>query len=131
MTAGIRNTQKRYGTVSMMAAVFVGMVFIVLGYKPLAKGVVLGGLFSVLNFVLIGEILPIIVGNSRKRASFVSLGSILLRYLLMAVPLFVALKLEWIDFTATAVGLFMVQFMILGDHLLSRFFPTGIKQTQD
>ena len=131
MTATIRATQKRYGSISLMAAIFIGILFVLLGYKAMAKGVVLGALFSVLNFVMIGEILPIIVGNARRRASFVSFGSIAFRYLLMAVPLVMAVKLEWLDFAATVAGLFMVQFVIMGDHLISRFLPAGIKPIQD
>ena len=131
MTAKIRDTQKRYGSISLMAAIFIGIFFVLLGYKAMAKGVVLGTLFSVLNFVLMGELLPVIVGNARRRASFISLGSIGVRYLLMAVPLVMAVKLEWLDFATTVVGLFMVPFVIMGDHLISRFLPAGVKPIQD
>ena len=121
MNAGIADTQKRYGTSSMMAAVFMGILFILLGYKAQAKGLILGSIFSVLNFVLMGEILPLLVGPSRKQASFISLGSVVVRYGLLAVPLILALKMEWLDITATVCGLFMVQIMIMGDHLIKRF----------
>ena len=109
----------------MMASIFVGLLFIVLGQKPLAKGLILGSMFSVLNFVLMGEILPLIVGPSRKRSSFMSFASIIIRHGLLAVPLILALKMESLDFTATVFGLFMVQFMIMGDHLIKRFRQTG------
>ena len=104
-----------------MAAIFVGIVFIFLGHKAQAKGLILGSIFSVLNFVLMGEILPLMVGASRKRSSFISLGSVAVRYGLLAVPLILALKMEQLDFTATVCGLFMVQIMIMGDHLIKRF----------
>lgn len=121
MGTEIADTQKRYGTTSMMAAIFVGIVFILLGHKAQAKGLILGSIFSVLNFVLMGEILPLMVGSSRKRSSFVSFGSVAVRYGLLAVPLILALKMERLDFTATVFGLFMVQIMIMGDHLIKRF----------
>ncbi len=121
MGAEIAYTQKRYGTTSMMAAIFIGIFFILLGHKTQAKGLILGSIFSVLNFVLMGEILPLIVGPSRKKSSFISLGSIVFRHGLLAVPLILSLKMEWLDFTATVFGLFMVQIMIMGDHLLKRF----------
>lgn len=105
----------------MMAAIFIGIVFILFGHKAQAKGLILGSIFSVLNFVLMGEILPLIVGPSRKRSSFVSFGSIVIRHGLLAVPLILALKMEWLDFAATVCGLFMVQVMIMGDHFLKRF----------
>jgi hypothetical protein len=104
-----------------MAAIVIGILFVLLGHKAQAKGLILGSIFSVLNFVVMGEILPLIVGPSRKRSSFLSLGSIVVRHGLLAVPLIMALKLEWLDFAATVCGLFMVQAMIMGDHLLNIF----------
>ena len=121
MSTEIADTQKRYGTTSMMAAIFVGILFILLGHKAQAKGLILGSIFSVRNFVLMGEIVPYMGGASRKRSSFLSLGSVGLRYGLLAVPLILALKMEQLDFTATVCGLFMVQIMIMGDHLIKRF----------
>lgn len=121
MRAEIADTQKRYGTTSMMAAIFTGLLFILAGHKAQAKGLILGSIFSVLNFVLMGEILPLIVGPSRKKTSFLSLGSLLVRHGLLAVPLVLALKMGALDFTATVIGLFMVQIVIMGDHLLKLF----------
>lgn len=121
MSAEIAQTQKRYGTTSMMAAIFIGILFILMGHKAQAKGLILGSIFSVLNFVLMGEILPLLVGHSRKKSSFISLGSIVFRHGLLAIPLILALKMEWLDFAATVIGLFMVQIMIMGDHLLNLY----------
>jgi len=121
MSTGIADTQKRYGSTAMMAAIFMGIVFILLGHKAQAKGLILGSIFSVLNFVLMGEILPLIVGPSRKRSSFISFGSIAIRHGLLAVPLILALKMEQLDFATTVCGLFMVQVVIMGDHLIKRF----------
>jgi len=121
MSTGIADTQKRYGTTAMMAAIFTGIVFILLGYKAQAKGLILGSIFSVLNFVLMGEILPLIVGPSRKRSSFISFGAIVIRHGILAVPLILALKMEQLDFATTVCGLFMVQVVIMGDYLVKRF----------
>jgi len=121
MSTGIADTQKRYGTTAMMAAIFMGIVFIILGYKAQAKGLILGSIFSVLNFVLMGEILPLIVGPSRKRSSFISFGAIVIRHGILAVPLILALKMEQLDFATTVCGLFMVQVVIMGDYLIKRF----------
>lgn len=121
MSAEIADTQKRYGTTTMMAAIFTGLLFILAGHKAQAKGLILGSIFSVLNFVLMGEILPLIVGPSRKKSSFISFGSIVVRHGLLAVPLVLALKMEGLNFTTTVIGLFMVQIIIMGDHLLKLF----------
>jgi hypothetical protein len=113
----IRQTQKKYATRAMTVGICVALVLILSGYKALGKGVMLGALFSVINFVLIGETLPLRIGKSRKQATAVSLGSILLRYAIMALPLIIAATMETFDFAATAVGIFMVQLVVLSEHV--------------
>jgi hypothetical protein len=109
----------------MVTAVIVGMVFILAGQKPIAKGLVLGSIFSVINFVLIGEILPLIISVSRKRSVLFSFVSMLFRFLLLSTPLILSLKLESLNFIAAAMGIFMVQILIMGDHLLKLIVSRG------
>ena len=106
----------------MTAAIFIGLVMILAGHKPVGKGLILGSLFSVINFVLMGETLPVKMGKSKQKAFIFSLGSILFRYLLMAIPLFLAIKMEQFSLIASICGLFMVQLMILADHLIVAIF---------
>jgi hypothetical protein len=75
-----------------------------------------------------GETLPIKMGKSRPKTFFFSLGSILVRYLLMAVPLFLAIKMDQFNLVASICGLFMVQLMILADHLVASLFSGYNKQ---
>lgn len=124
----VKDTQKKYGSLAVTAAIFIGLVMILAGYKPVGKGLILGSLFSVINFVLMGETLPIKMGKSRRTAIFWSLGSILFRYLLMAIPLFLAIKMEQFSLIASICGLFMVQLMILADHLVVSIFSGHNKQ---
>ena len=49
--ASIRETQKRYGTRAMILAICVALIAIVFGYRPFGKGLVLGTLFSIINFI--------------------------------------------------------------------------------
>ena len=128
MRAPDRELQKRYGSRVMVVAIVVGLFLIAGGYKPLAKGLVLGSLFSVINFVIIGETLPARLGKSRRKTFLVSLGSILFRYVLMAVPLIVAIKMEQVDLTTTVVGLFMIQVVILAEQVLGGFRKKHPKQ---
>ena len=102
----------------MGMAIFIGLCCILAGYKPVGKGLVLGTLFSVLNFVLIGETLPLRINRTRKMTLLWSLGSVTARYALMALPLILAVRLDQVDFFGTAAGLLMVQAAIMGDHLL-------------
>jgi hypothetical protein len=124
----VKDTQKKYCSLAMIAAILIGLVMILAGQKPVGKGLILGTLFSILNFVLMGETLPIKMGKSRQKAFLFSLGSIGFRYLLMAIPLFLAIKMEQFNLVASICGLFMVQLMILADHLIASIFSSFKKQ---
>lgn len=91
-----------------------------LGYPGLGKGLILGALFSVLNFILMAIALPLRLGKGRGKSLLISLSSIYLRYAILAVPLIWALKHETIAISTAAAGLFMVQVAIVGDHLMTR-----------
>ena len=102
----------------MWVAIIIGFCFFLAGHKTVGKGLVLGTIFSVINFVLIGQALPLRIGKSKRKAFFLSLGSIFCRYVLLAVPVIVAVKYEGFDLVAAILGLFMIQFVILADHIL-------------
>ena len=113
----VKQTQKKYGSRALWIAIVVGFCFFLAGYKPVGKGLVLGTIFSVINFVLIGQALPLRIGKSKGKVFFLSLGSIFCRYILMAVPIIVAVKFEQFDLVGAILGLFMIQFVILADHI--------------
>ena len=102
----------------MWTAIIIGICFFLAGQKPVGKGLVLGAVFSVTNFILIGKALPMRIGKSKRKTFFFSLGSIFFRYVLMALPIIVAVKFEQFSLVAAIVGLFMIQFVILSDHLV-------------
>ncbi len=113
----IRATQKKYGTRAMSTAVILALVFILAGQTALGKGLVLGALFSVINFVLMGEAMPLKLGRSSRRTYLLSLASLFLRYLILSAPLVVAVKYEQFHLVTTVAGIFMVQFVIIAEHL--------------
>ena len=86
-----REALKRYCSRAMATAVLIGAALIFGGLPAWGKGLIAGTLFSVLNFILMAEALPYHIGKSQRRAAVFSLGSILLRYSLMAVPMILAL----------------------------------------
>ncbi|WP_373497832.1 ATP synthase subunit I [Desulfococcus sp.] len=121
----IRQTQKKYCSRALITAIIIGFVLILAAQKPIAKGLIIGTFASILNFILIGETLPGRIRQSSKKKTFIfSLGSIFLRFALMAVPLVVAIRSEDYNLFAVAAGLFMVQVMILVDHISSLTFST-------
>lgn len=99
-----------------MLAIIGALVFLLFGFKPIARGLVLGALFSVVNFVLIGQLLPRKLGKSKGKLYLFSLGSTALRFLLLSLPLILAIKSPRFDLAATVVGIFMIQIVILIDH---------------
>ncbi|QTA91992.1 ATP synthase subunit I [Desulfonema magnum] len=115
----VRQTEKKYCSRAMTVSIFVAFFFILAGQKPMGKGLILGMLFSVVNFVLMGETLPMRVGKPKNKTFFLSLGSIFARYCLIAIPLILAIKMEKFDIFAVIVGIFSVQLMIFSDHFFN------------
>lgn len=106
--AEFRRNYRRMSRRFFSVLVMVGLIVFLLGYKAVARGLILGGLFSVINFVLMGHFLPYQLGVTRARASAVAFASLLGRMILLAVPLVVALKSKDFNLVATVVGLFTV-----------------------
>lgn len=119
--APVRELQKNYGTKAMALAIVISLVFLILGHKAVCRGLVLGSLFSTINFVLMAQTLHVKLKRERARASLSALGNILFRYTFMAIPLFLAIKYPRFDLVATIAGLFMVQSVILADHISHNF----------
>lgn len=122
--------QRQVARRAFAAAVMVGLVVYVLGYAAVAKGLVLGALFSVLNFVLMAHVLPHQVGSyeTRKKATGMAFLSVAFRFGLLAIPLIVGLKSTQFRFWAVVVGLFTVQLGILFEHLVVRRW-VGVEST--
>jgi hypothetical protein len=102
----------------MVLAIGGALFFLILGNKPISKGLILGTLFSIFNFILIAQGLPFQLGKGRAKTFLVCMGSIWMRYALLAIPLVLAAKLQMFNFFAAAVGILMVQVVILGHQLL-------------
>jgi len=114
-----REALKRYCSRAMAFAIFTGAALILGGLPAWGKGLIAGTLFSILNFILMAEALPHRIGKSQRRAAAVSLGWILLRFSLMAVPMILSLGYHLFHPATTAVGLFSVQAVIFAEHLRS------------
>jgi hypothetical protein len=117
----VKQIQKEYCSQAMVLAIGSALLFLVLGDKPISKGLILGTLFSIINFILIAQGLPMQLGKGRAKTFLVCMGSIWIRYALLAIPLILAAKFQMFNFFAAAVGILMVQVVILGHHLLRMF----------
>ena len=125
----IRQVQKRYCSKAITAAIVAGFFLILAGRSTVAKGLVLGTLFSIVNFILMGEMLPLELGKSPRKTFILSLGSILFRYFLLAVPVMLAVNLDQFNLIAVICGIFMVQGVILAETALNMLAALGRKQT--
>ena len=112
----VRETQKKYSFAAITVSIIISLVFIFIDQKPIGKGLILGTLFSIINFVLIGETLLMMIGHSKRKTFFLSLGSIYFRYILLAVPLVIAIKSDQFNLVTVIFGIFSVQLIILADH---------------
>lgn len=116
----LRQTQHRYCSIALVITVAAGAGFMAFGFATLGKGLILGAIFSVINFIVMAALLPLQFNPNRKKGTVLSFLSILLRYCLMAAPLVAAIKLPQFALSTVVVGLFMVQIAILGDQLWRR-----------
>ena len=95
---------------TLWLTILVSLIALVLGHKTVTKGVILGGLFSVIDFKLMAASLPrALKSASRAKLTLNRLG----RLLIMAIPLVLAFKFpNYINFIAAAIGLFFVKITI-------------------
>jgi len=117
MMESIRQTQKKYCSRAIAVAIIVGLIFILSGQKPVGKALILGTVFSIINFIIMGETLPLRMCKSKGKSFFISLGSIYFRYIILAIPIVMAIKFDQFNFFAVIFGIFLVQLVVLVDHL--------------
>ncbi len=60
------------------------------------------------------------IRHTRYRAGLIGFASILTRYVLLAIPLIIGIKLESFNFVAVVIGVFAVQIVTLIEHLVIR-----------
>jgi len=115
----LRKTQKKYCSTAIITAILLAFFFIIIGQKPVGKGLILGTIFSIINFILMGETLPMRIGKTKKKTFFISLGSIFFRYVILAIPLVTAIKLSQFDFISVVAGIFSIQVVLIVEHLFN------------
>ncbi len=95
----------------------------------MGKGLILGTLFSILNFILIGETLPLKLARSKSRTLMVALLTIGGRYALLTVPMIISIKYPQFNFSAAIIGIFMIQVVLLADHAFGLLTDRFRRQT--
>ena len=114
----VKAIQHRLCSAAITAAVVVALCLMIFEQRAVAKGLILGTGFSMINFYFLGRFAPLALGQSRPLATMVGLGSIFLRYAILAVPLIIGIKISSINFAAVVVGVFAVQIVTLFEYLV-------------
>ncbi|MCB2228853.1 MAG: ATP synthase subunit I [Desulfarculaceae bacterium] len=110
---------KQVITRALLFAVGAALVLVLVGQAPWARGVALGAVASVANFLVMAWLLPRALDPARRRGQAFTVVSVALRFGLMAAALAVALSMPArVAPLAVAAGLFMVQFTLLSDRFL-------------
>ncbi|MBW1772403.1 MAG: ATP synthase subunit I [Deltaproteobacteria bacterium] len=110
--------QRKISLWAFSSALILALVFMLLQEKAIAKGLLLGTCFSIINFILLGKSLPMTLLRSRPGASLVGLASIFLRYAILAIPLIIGVKSPSFNLIAVIIGVFAIQIVTLFDYIL-------------
>jgi len=116
----LQQIQRRITFLALSCALLLALPLMALGGTAMAKGLVLGTCFSIINFILMGKSLPRTLMRSRAGAGLIGFLSVLARYAILAVPLILGIKSPAFHFVAVVIGIFSVQIVTLGDYLLIR-----------
>lgn len=117
--------QRRISSWAITSSLVLAVLFMFIHEKPIAKGLLLGTCFSIINFLLLGRSIPMTLGKSRSKAGLIGLISILSRYMVLAIPMIVAIKSVSFNFVAVVVGIFAVQIVTLIDYIVIRPILNG------
>ena len=105
---------------ALLLTLAAALILILSGYKPAARGAALGGLFSVANFIIMSRTLAGRMARTGWSGRSFGFLWILARLGLMALPLILAFRTDYLDIAATAAGLFAVQAALLLEPLISK-----------
>ena len=112
--------QKRISSWAMTSALVLALLFMLVNEKAIGKGLLLGTCFSIINFFLLGKSILMTLGRSRPKAGLIGLTSLLSRYVILAIPMMVAIKSASFNFFAVVAGIFAVQVVTLLDYIVIR-----------
>jgi len=108
-----RQLRERLCGITLFMGALISIGAFSIGNIPVSKGFMLGTCFSVINFILLSASLPLSLGKDRKGASAVYLGSIFLRYGILAIPIIIAIKSTQFDLVSTICGIFSIQIVLI------------------
>ena len=121
----VSQTQKRICSLAMTSSLVIAVFFLLFHENAIAKGLLLGTFFSIINFLLMAVSVTMSLGRSRTKASLIGLASIVMRYCLLAVPLLLGIKFTSFSFFAVFAGIFSVQIVTFFEYVVIRPILNG------
>ena len=116
----VSEVKKRICIKVLILTLVVAVFFFILNERTIVKGLALGSLFSIINFLLLGESIPLALGHTRVKAGVIGLTSMVIRFLVLTFPLLVGLKSPSFNFAAVVAGIFSVQIVTLVEYIIIR-----------
>ena len=104
----------------MLSGMCMALFFMIIHEKAVAKGLLLGTCFSCINFLILGRSIVMTIGHSRPGAGLIAFTSMLGRYIILAIPLILAIKSASFNLIASIIGIFAVQIMTLVYYVVIR-----------
>jgi len=102
---------------TLFFALAAACICLALDQKAAAKGIAIGSVFSVADFKLMALLLPRrLLGQSRSSVYF----GLICRFVLLSIPLILAIKLPSINFAATVGGLLLTKAAVFYHFFLSK-----------
>ena len=102
---------------TLLFALAAACICLAFDQKAAAKGIALGSIFSVADFKLMALLLPRrLVGQSRIGVYFGTIS----RFVLLSIPLILAIKLPSINLAATVGGLLLIKAAIFYHFFISK-----------
>ena len=103
---------------TLFIGTLVALFSFLLGYKSVSKGFLLGTCFSIINFILLNASMPFSMGKDRKRATAVYFSSIMIRYVILAIPIIIAIKSIQFNLISTIIGIFSIQIVLFAYYVI-------------
>lgn len=90
--------------------------------KPLVLGLFLGGIISIISFILIDKTLTNAIKLPGKQIKFYIMKHYIIRYVIYFVVIFIAAKADYLSIITTLLGLLSVKYTIILSNMFDRNF---------
>lgn len=109
---------------ALLIVVGLSLILVLIGQKAWGKGLALGGLFSIVHFLLLSRSVPAAVINRNRSGRSLAALWVVGRLLVLAAPLYLAATFEMFNLPATVIGLFVIQILLFLEPVVKRLLSS-------